>query len=340
MMHSETSQGMREKFGSRWSVLACVVFALVMSPADGRAAGEAASEAENEPTVTLPPVPEPISIPPAFKPIGKDVELVAPVTRAMSGGMEIPATWPSPEYIKANLATKNRRKEFPPKWRGGRVYGRGKPDEPGAIHPKDAPASGVELLRMLLRREWIPFGLKKKVLLPVYGKDKAPNLSSVRGRYALDGNAIQVGCYRWAACIVIKPDYLKDGVAPIPNAQREKRLDLIRSVCSKFLNDGRAVKGLPWVAVKDKPGKSAKQKGSKTQPSKQEGRVPNDKPEHRHTCFVLDRAKIHEQKLLPDNSLLWSLKYVSTDGRSVCLWFLTNGGRFGPRIWSPDDPWF
>ncbi len=317
------------------SVLVCVLlaalwicpWAIVAETPGGSASSvptsKPASSSPAKPRV-LPPIPPDVKLPPLPKAIPADVQLVAVPDVKLKMNLERLVRWPSEEFIKSHLATKDRSAKFPPKWLNNDRSG--KPISVGAMSPRDAARSASDYIPLILKQEWQPRGVIKG-MFPLMNEG-SPQLSTVWARYEIEGHAVQVSQMRWVMCVVIKPDWEKKTAEKDEPSNTAERATFIKAVAEKFFREGKELARLPLKANQTLSRK----------PTSAATTVPAGA---RHTFFEIDVDEMVKNKIAFKNTRLWmELLALSTDGRSLCVWLAKRGPLGGAPIITSKHPWF
>ncbi len=274
-----------------------------------------ASSSPAKPRV-LPPIPPDVKLPPLPKGIPPDVQLVAVPDVKLKMNLERLVRWPSQEFIKSHLATKDRSAKFPPK----------RFKSAGAMSPRDAVRGGSTYIRLLLKQEWQPRRLIG-AMLPLMNEG-SPQFSTVWARYEIEGHAVQVSQMRWVMCVVIKPDWEKKTAEKDKPSNTPERATFIKAVAEKFFREGKELARLPLKANQTLSGK----------PTSAATTVPAGA---RHTFFEIDVDEMVKKKITFKNTRLWmELVALSTDGRTLCVWLAKRGPLGGQLVITSKHPWF
>jgi len=269
----------------------------------------------------LPPIPPDVKLPPLPKAIPADVQLAAMPDVKLKMNLERLVRWPSEKFIKSHLATRDRTAEFPSKWRDNNRSG--KPISVGVMSLKDVHRSANGSVRLVLKQEWRLLRLK---MLPLMNEG-SPQLSTVWGRYDIEGQGVQVSQMRWVICVVIKPDWEKKTAEKDNPSNTAERTKFIKTVAEKFLRAGKELAHLPLKA--------------KTLSMKPTNRPTTGPAKARHTFFEIDVDEMVKRKMTFKNNSRWiHLLALSTDGRSLCVWVAKRGPLAGSRVITSKDPWF
>jgi hypothetical protein len=162
-----------------------------------------------------------------FENVPGDTQLIPPLPKKLPDDLQKLVEWPSQNYIEANYARVDRSAQLPPVYPEGRNSKNAKPIIPGGMSPQVAMDEAQEWIRQILKAEWIPPDLAKR-LVPL--RSEAAPMSMVICRYKVDGNAIQIIQTRWGIGVVVKPKM---------TGSLDKAGEFGNHVFLEFLNQGK-----------------------------------------------------------------------------------------------------